>query len=420
MKHIISGVYREILPYLLAAKEKIFANAVNSVVENVNTSVSSVGTFAFARVRDKFVRMISINAYKYSDMWMEDALYGILRKYNDFNKKGNLQVMEVRYGMIGSDIYMGLADGIHQLRYRKWDIILTITSTPKSSGTGVSRNFTIMALTKDRKFADMFERDMMFERDHILKFNPISGKVKVFKEEDGYWEASSQISYRPLRTIYLDNQTKRTIVDTVNRFFSEKEYYRKHAIPHNLKIVLYGLPGTGKDSIARMIASEWRRNIYLVESRNGHDIPDQITKNDVYDPLFLISDIDKYPFLINEDIALSNDADEENLQKNKNTFGRMINALDGVNSGEDRIIIMTTNHIEKFSPTFLRPGRVDLCLEIKPVGPEAFRNFVKDYYNKDLKGSIKLKSDTLSIAEMQADVVFRRISYEEFCDKYLA
>jgi mitochondrial chaperone BCS1 len=42
------------------------------------------------------------------------------------------------------------------------------------------------------------------------------------------------------------------------------------------------------------------------------------------------------------------------------TFSGLLNALDGVASSEERIIFMTTNHVERLDQALIRPGRVDL------------------------------------------------------------
>lgn len=180
---------------------------------------------------------------------------------------------------------------------------------------------------------------------------------------------------------------------------------------------------TGKDSIAKMIASEWNRNLYYVTGgKDGKFIPNALVDSgdDVNYPLFLVSDIDKYPFLINEpDVDIEKDpSSKEEQMKYKQSFGSMINSLDGVLSGEGRIIVMTTNHIEKFSPTFTRPGRIDLKLEIGYVTPEVMKKYVKDFYGIDLPENVKLKSNTLTIADMQFDVVFLKLSAEEFIKKH--
>lgn len=41
------------------------------------------------------------------------------------------------------------------------------------------------------------------------------------------------------------------------------------------------------------------------------------------------------------------------------TFSGLLNALDGVASSEERILFMTTNHLERLDDALIRPGRVD-------------------------------------------------------------
>ena len=180
---------------------------------------------------------------------------------------------------------------------------------------------------------------------------------------------------------------------------------------------------TGKDSIAKTIASEWNRNIYYVTGgKDGRFIPNAITDSDddVNYPMMLISDLDKYPFLINEPQVKIEDGDaKEEKMKYKQCFGAMINALDGVLSAEGRIIVMTTNHIEEFSDTILRPGRIDLKLYIGYVTPEVMRKYVWDFYHVKLPANIELKDEKTTIASMQADVVFFKLNAEEFIKKYV-
>lgn len=180
---------------------------------------------------------------------------------------------------------------------------------------------------------------------------------------------------------------------------------------------------SGKDSIAKMIASEWNRNIYYITGgKEGKFIPNAICDDDdvINHPLFIISDIDKYPFIINEpDIDMSKEGAREEVMRYKGLYGNMINALDGILSGEDRIIIMTTNHIEKFGEAFLRPGRINLKMEIGYVTPEVFRKYVYDFYHHVLPNNIKLKNENVCIAEMQRDVLFQKLSVDDFVKKYV-
>ena len=172
----------------------------------------------------------------------------------------------------------------------------------------------------------------------------------------------------------------------------------------------------------KVIASEWNRNLFECKGgKNGAFIPDAISDNndELVAPLFSSSDIDKYPILINEpdgDVSTT-DVKEEQLRQ-KQVFNNMINALDGVATEGGRIIVMSTNHIEKFSETFLRPGRIDLLMEIPPVNEEVFRDYVYNMYHVNIPEKIKLADEHLTIGKLQFDVIFRKLPIEEFLKKY--
>ena len=65
------------------------------------------------------------------------------------------------------------------------------------------------------------------------------------------------------------------------------------------------------------------------------------------------------------------------------TFSGFLNALDGVASGEERIVFMTTNHIEKLDPALIRPGRVDLLVSIDNASPEQARRLFTRFYGEE-------------------------------------
>lgn len=42
------------------------------------------------------------------------------------------------------------------------------------------------------------------------------------------------------------------------------------------------------------------------------------------------------------------------------SFSGFLNALDGVHAGEERIVFMTTNHVQQLDAALIRPGRIDM------------------------------------------------------------
>jgi len=400
------------------------------LVNELSDIITSLGVFSITKIKDQFARTISFTVgATYRDQWMEEALYALLYQYNTIRNKSNLSI--VTYGGTNDkSVYYRLSDGLHTLRYRQYPILLLITSTssnkdqPTGRGSVVQRTYSVSTFDLSENFVTQFERDMLRHRNDLLRIKSDLDTINVYRDshdQDGYtyWEKAPSIAKRYLRTVYLPAEIKLTLVNTVNRFFSDKEYYRKHGIPHNLKILLSAPTASGKESLSKAIASEWIRNLYFVTGgKKGRFVPHAITSNNVTNPLFLISDIDRYPFLINDELPVAEGTTEDKLEENKLSFVQMINALDGVMSGEDRIIVMTTNHIEKFSPTFLRPGRIDLLLEFNRVVPEVFRRFIYDYYGKVIPENIKLVRDDISVPELQADAHFLKLPVEEILRKY--
>lgn len=65
------------------------------------------------------------------------------------------------------------------------------------------------------------------------------------------------------------------------------------------------------------------------------------------------------------------------------TFSGFLNALDGVASGEERIIFMTTNHLERLDHALIRPGRVDLLEPIDDALPAQAKTLYTRFYQDD-------------------------------------
>lgn len=415
---------------------KTVLNPINELVDqNLTDITTTLGSFIVRSVRGKFQRSITFTVgANYADSWMEEALYGVLYEYNSIKKSSRLQLTNKKGLGLGNGMYVTLDDGTHNLKYKNWEILLCIQTVSASSATRITEKkvYTIITYDLSPDFVKSFEKDMLNHRNALLKINSDSPTINVYTDAhdpDGYtyWELVQHIPKRRLNTIYLPEKQKKLLVDTINTFFASKKYYTDHGIPHNLKILLYGEPGTGKSSIAKMIASEWNRNLYECKGgKNGKFIPDAITSPDdsLSYPLLSISDIDKYPFLINEpEINIDKSKEENNAKEDqmayKQIFGNMINALDGIMSGEDKIIVMTTNHIEKFAPVILRPGRIDLQLYVTYITPEVFRKYVWDFYHVELPEDIKLTKKNITIADLQFDVVFLKMDIGEFLKKYV-
>lgn len=58
------------------------------------------------------------------------------------------------------------------------------------------------------------------------------------------------------------------------------------------------------------------------------------------------------------------------------SFSGLLNAIDGVASQENRVVICTTNHIEQLDPALIRPGRLDRHFKFDFASPTQLRGMV--------------------------------------------
>jgi chaperone BCS1 len=66
------------------------------------------------------------------------------------------------------------------------------------------------------------------------------------------------------------------------------------------------------------------------------------------------------------------------------TFSGLLNALDGVASASSqRIVFMTTNHIDRLDPALIRPGRVDLQELLGDATPYQAGELFRRFYSGD-------------------------------------
>lgn len=128
--------------------------------------------------------------------------------------------------------------------------------------------------------------------------------------------------------------------------------------------------------------------------------------------LLLLEDIDA-AFPSRESVTPSSQKYSSSL-----TFSGLLNALDGVAASEERIIFMTTNHVERLDAALIRPGRVDQRMYIgNATETQAYQMFLRFYPNDELAArfcdnlNIHRVFDgkgRLSTAQLQAHFVLHR------------
>ncbi|VDN39841.1 unnamed protein product [Gongylonema pulchrum] len=104
-----------------------------------------------------------------------------------------------------------------------------------------------------------------------------------------------------------------------------------------------------------------------------------------------------YSVVVLEDVDAAFGSRDDPVQSSKAyegltrvTFSGLLNAVDGVASADERILFMTTNHIERLDPALIRPGRVDVKQYFGYCTATMFfkAGFAPCISNKSLRGSM--------------------------------
>jgi DNA polymerase III delta prime subunit len=170
------------------------------------------------------------------------------------------------------------------------------------------------------------------------------------------WRLADSKPRRALDSVVLDEGVATLLHDDIHEFFGRREWYAQMGIPWRRGYLLYGPPGTGKTSAAYALAGELRLKLCALSLTNP-----KLNDNVMAD---LLQRTPPRSLILIEDIDAFFNAREKQDTRMQISFSGLLNALDGVGAQEGRIIVLTTNHREKLDPALIRPGRIDLEIEL--------------------------------------------------------
>ncbi|GAA5837869.1 hypothetical protein JCM11251_004683 [Rhodosporidiobolus azoricus] len=185
---------------------------------------------------------------------------------------------------------------------------------------------------------------------------------------------------RLLESVVLDEGVKERVVEDVTAFMGRGRWYSERGIPYRRGYLLHGPPGSGKSSFIQALAGSLDYNICVLNlSERGltDDKLNHLLANAPERSIVLLEDIDAAFSKRREQTG------EAGFNSNV-TFSGLLNALDGVaSSTSQRILFLTTNHLEKLDPALIRPGRVDLKELIDDATPYQARELFNRFYGDE-------------------------------------
>ena len=237
-----------------------------------------------------------------------------------------------------------------------------------------------------------------------IKFIYFLDKVKYDEEESklSCWREETFETTRTFNNIFFDGKAK--LIEKVNFFINNRNWYYEKGIPYSIGIGLYGPPGTGKTSFIKALANYTNRHIImfslkLIKTKRQLDnfffentysslnakgsisfdkkiivfedidcigdlILERTTK--MYGPQKLLTESSQVKI---EDVLTKITSSNNELTNAVKlpinddppiTLDDILSLWDGILETPGRILIISSNHYNKLDSALIRPGRIDI------------------------------------------------------------
>ncbi|TVU48758.1 hypothetical protein EJB05_00030, partial [Eragrostis curvula] len=231
--------------------------------------------------------------------------------------------------------------------------------------------------------------------------------------EDSLWSHVKLEHPSTFDKLAMDPARKREIVEDLEMFRDGKEYYASVGKAWKRGYLLFGPPGTGKSTMIAAMANFLDYDVYDLEltAVNTNTELRRLFIETTAKSIIVIEDIDCSVDLTAKrrkeyddnnkkkknkmpPSTIGEPNDEEQSSSSKVTLSGLLNFIDGLWSacGGERIIVFTTNHVDKLDPALIRRGRMDMRIEMSYCTFEAFKVLAKNYlhiHDHELFGDIR-------------------------------
>ncbi|WYZ35608.1 hypothetical protein EsH8_X_000255 [Colletotrichum jinshuiense] len=217
------------------------------------------------------------------------------------------------------------------------------------------------------------------------------------------WQRCMARTSRPFSTVILNEKTKQELVDDVADYLSPatRKWYSNRGIPWRRGYLLTGPPGTGKSSLSLALAGFFKMRIYIVSLSSISASEENLATLFAELPrrcVVLLEDIDTAGLTHTRENSGAADTEDgkdgsgdmvpgqvttgngTNNNSGRLSLSGLLNILDGVASQEGRVLIMTTNHVEKLDKALIRPGRVDQIVKFTLADEEVIGSIFRAIY----------------------------------------
>ena len=290
--------------------------------------------------------------------------------------------------------------GRHILRYKNAFLMVERARETKTLDLQRGKPWETVTLTTLYSQRHVFED--IFMEAHSLVQQATEGKTIVYHSVTAGWERFGEPRRkRGLESVVLDRGIKEHILADVKDFLRSSKWYYDRGIPYRRGYLLHGPPGSGKTSFIQALAGELDYNIAMLNLSERGLTDDRLQH--------LLTVVPKRTLVLLEDADAAFgtrrvQVDADGYRGANVTFSGLLNALDGVGSAEERLLFLTTNHVERMDAALVRPGRVDMTVRLGDASRWQVEHFWDRFYGdldhaQEGKGKFLQRLEELGVVE---------------------
>lgn len=394
----------------------IYATVINTLVSlftsNINYWIISIINF----IKAKFVYTITINSNEidYCESMIE--MFYNMKSIN--NKKILVKttksimnyLTEFNYTIKTYDIneYETFEEGDY-IYYYKGKLINIKVSNELNKNNKILK---IMIYLGDKKFYNELVKEVKSKYNTNKK-----DKLEIFRYSKESFSSRGWTIYlqniKLFDNIILDKKLKDSLIEDIEWYLGNKKWYTDKGIHYHRGYLFGGPPGTGKSSTIQAIASKYGMPIYTINiDQVSVDKFTHIKKRSI----IVFEDIDRYLIVNcnnnkkkNNDKNNKDNKDNETLNymmgifgnntkiENNDIFKNLLQILDGMDTPEDVIFIMTANNPVDINPSLMRCGRIDKKFNFGFCTPYQAEMLFLKFFNDEKDLAKKFREEYINI-----------------------
>lgn len=217
-----------------------------------------------------------------------------------------------------------------------------------------------------------------------------AGIYRITSNRDGY-----QVNVCNINTDELykfNDEITNKVLSEIKDFWSKADLYQKHNLVHKRGLLLQGPPGSGKTSIINLLIKEiikLKGLVFTVKTIKDFSVltdalPSVVRNIEPETPIItIIEDVDQ--------LIEANGSDAP-----------FLDFLDGKDSINHHLVIMTSNNTKSLSSALIRPSRIDMLIELQNPNAEVRKEYLQHKgFPEELLDDCIAKTNDFSFAKLK-------------------